>query len=241
MRSVTLTAAALAVLAAVSPAAAQTTAALRPPARIEVSGQGTVDRTPDRVVVSFSIVTSDDNATRATSANNSAYNALVAKLRGVGLDPAAIKTTGYFLTYNERPQQPNPQFSQRYGYIVTRSVTVTSDRTDQAGAIVDAGVAAGVTTVGGISFGLRDNRGAYRAALGAAVADAQAQADALAAAAHVHIVRMLAMSAGAPASLPPRPFLAGRAMAAQVAVPTDVQPSDLSVTATVSVTFEIAP
>ena len=242
MRSITLAAAALAVLAAVSPAAAQTTAVPRLPARIEVSGQGTVDRTPDRVVVAFSIVTNDDNATRATSANNSAYNALVAKLRAVGIEPAAIKTTGYYLSYNERPQQPNPQFAQRYGYVVTRSVSVTSDRTDQAGAIVDAGVAAGVTTVGGIAFGLRDNRAAYRAALAAAVADAQAQADALAAAARVHIVRMLSMSAGGSTASPPRPFpVPGRIMAAQAAIPTDVQPSDLSVSATVSVIFEIAP
>ncbi|MEA2719139.1 MAG: uncharacterized protein QOJ39_1003 [Candidatus Eremiobacteraeota bacterium] len=241
MRRITFAAAALTVLTAASPAAAQTAAAPRPPARIEVGGQGTVDRAPDRVVVSFSVVTNDDNAGRATSANNSAYNALLAKLRGVGIEPAAIKTTGYYLTYNQRPPQPNPQFPQRYGYVVTRNVAVSSDRTDQAGAIVDAGVAAGVTTVGGISFGLRDNRSAYRAALAGAVADAQAQADALAAAAHVRIVRILAMSAGSPAGLP-RPFaVAGRVMTAQAAVPTDVQPSDLSVTATVTVTYEIAP
>jgi uncharacterized protein len=241
MRSITLAAAALALLAAAAPAAAQTAAAPRFPAQIQVSGQGSVDRAPDRVVVTFSIVTDDDNATRATSANNSAYNALVAKLRGVGIEPAAIKTTGYYVSYNPRPAQPNPQFTQRYGYVVTRSVAVTSDRTDQAGAIVDAGVAAGITTVGGIAFGLRDNRAAYRAALAAAVADAQAQADALAAAAHVRIVRVMSVTAG-PAPGVPRPLpVIGRVMAAPAPVPTDVQPSDLGVTATVTVTYEIAP
>jgi uncharacterized protein YggE len=241
MRSITFAAAALAVLAALSPAAAQTAAPARPAPRIEVTGQGSVDRTPDRVVVSFSIVTSDDNATRATSANNSAYNALVAKLRGLGIDPAAIKTTGYYLNYNQRPAQPNPQFPQRYGFVVTRSVSVTSDHTEQAGAIVDAGVAAGVTNVGGISFGLRDTRAAYRAALAAAVADAQSQADALAAAAHVRIVRVLGMSAASYAAVPrPVPMFA-RAAAQAAPVPTDVQPTDLSVSAAVTATYEIAP
>src|ERR1700694_5353323 len=133
MRIITPAAATLAVLAAIAPAAAQTVSPPRPPASIEVSGQGAVDRMPDRVVVSFSVVTNDDVATRATSANNSTYNALVAKLRGLGLDPAAIKTTGYYLSYNRRPPKPDPQFQQRFGYVVTRSVSVTSDRTDQAG------------------------------------------------------------------------------------------------------------
>lgn len=240
MRIITPAAATLAVLAAIAPAAAQTTSAQRPPASIEVSGQGAVDRMPDRVVVSFAVVTNDDVAARATSANNTIYNALAVKLRGLGLDPAAIKTTGYSLGYNRRPPKPDPQFPQRFGYVVTRSVSVTSDRTDQAGAIVDAGVAAGVSDVGGIAFGLRDTGGAYRAALAAAVADAQAQADAIAAAAHVRILRVHAIAAGSNA--PPRPFQQFSRMAAGPApVPTEVQPSDLHVTATVSVVYEIAP
>jgi uncharacterized protein len=244
MRRVTLTAAVVALLAAASPAAAQTAApaaTMRAPSRIEVGGQGTVDRMPDRVIVSFSIVTNDDNAARATSANNTTYNALVARLHGLGIEPAAIKTTAYDLNYNPRPAQPNPQFQPRYGYVVTRSVAVTSDRTDQAGAIVDAGVAAGVTNVGGIAFGLRDTRGAYRAALAAAVADAESGAQAIAAAAHVRIVRLLTVSAGAYAPAP-RPFPQVARMAASAAnVPTDVQPSNLSVSASVTVTYEIAP
>ncbi len=239
MRSITLAAAALTVLAAVSPAAAQT--AVRPPPSISVSGQGTVDRMPDRVVVAFSIITNDDNATRATSANNSAYNALLAKLRGMGIDAAAVRTSGYDLTYNQRPPQPNPQFQQRYGYVVTRSVTVGSDRTDQAGPIVDAGIAAGVTGVNGISFVLKDSRAAYRTALAAAVADARSQAEAIAAAAHVRIVRITGMSAFSNDG-GVRPLFLGRiASTAAAPVPTDVQPSNLTVTAAVTVTYEIAP
>jgi uncharacterized protein YggE len=234
-------AAAVAVVLATAPAGAQSPARPDPISRIDVSGQGSIDRTPDQAVVSFSIVTNDDAAERATSANNATYNALVGKLNGLGLGPAAIKTTGYYLRYTPRPAQPNPQFAQRYGYVVTRNVGVTTPRTDQAGAIVDAAVAAGVSTVGGIAFGLRDGRAAYRAALAAAVADAASQADALAAAAHLRIVRIRAISAGSTAV--PRVFAPALRMAAAApaVVPTDVQPSDLTVTATVSVTYEVAP
>ena len=96
-----------------------------------------------------------------------------------------------------------------------------------------------MATVGGIDFGLRDPRAAYRAALAAAVADADAQAQALAVAAHLRVVRLLVLSSARQASVP-RPLAAGRLMVA-AAVPTDVQPSSLSVTATVTATYEVAP
>jgi uncharacterized protein YggE len=240
MKTISLAAVALVLAAATSPALAQAPAPARPAAQIQVSGQGSVDRMPDQALVSFSVVTNDDVAARATSANNTIYTALLARLNGLGIQPAAVKTTGYYLTYNPRPAQPNPQYQQRYGYVVTRSVSVTSDRTDQAGAIVDAGVAAGITNVGGISFGLRDDRAAYRTALAAAVADAASQAETLAAAARVRIVRVLTISAGSYAPVP-RVLSLGRVTAAPAPMPTDVLPSDLTVRASVTVTYEVAP
>jgi uncharacterized protein len=241
MNKITVAAALVALLAATAPATAQTPAAPRQiPAQITVSGQGSVDRAPDQATVSFSIVTNDDVAARATSANNTAYNALVARLRALGIEAAAIKTSSYSLNYNQRPPQPNPQFQQRYGYVVSRGVSVTTNRTDQAGAVVDAGVAAGVSNVEGVSFGLRDSRGAYRAALAAAYADADAQAQALAAAAHLRIVRVFSIGAGSDSV--PQPFPVIRAMAPAAApVPTNIQASDQTITATVSVTYQVAP
>jgi uncharacterized protein YggE len=233
---------AVVLLGVASPAGARTTSAPRPLARLDVSGQGSIDRAPDQAVVSFSIVTNDDNATQATSAANGIYNALVARLHALGVDPAAIKTTSYGVSYNPRPAQPNPQFQQRYGFVVTRAVAVTSAQTDRVGAIIDAAIAAGVTNVNDVAFGLHDNRSPYRAALAAALSDADGQARALAAEAHVHIVRVLAISAGG-SSVPIHPVTRFAALAAgpPPPVPTDLQSSSLSITATVSVTYEIAP
>jgi uncharacterized protein len=240
MKTITAALAALSVLTWIAPASAQTVRPGPRPATLTVSGQGSVDRAPDRAFVSFTITTSDDNAGRATSANNAAYNALVAKLGALGLSGPAIRTTAYNVNYNQRPPQPNPQFGQRYGFVVSRNVTVTTDRTDQVGAIIDAGVAAGVTDVGSVSFGLRDGRAAARAALAAAMSDADAEAHALADAAHLRILRIVTVSAnsGAP---PPRPFPLARMAMAAAPVPTEVAPSDLTVNATVGVTYEVAP
>jgi uncharacterized protein YggE len=236
-------AAALSFLACIGPAGAQSARPEARPATLTVNGQGSVDRTPDRAFVNFTIVTNDDVATRATSANNTAYNTLVAKLGALGLSGPALRTAAYNVAYNQRPPQPNPQYQPRYGYVVTRSVTVTSDHPEQVGAIIDAGVSAGVTDVGSVSFGLRDAHAAERAALTAAMADADAQAHAIADAAHVRIVRIFAVSANS-AGTPPRPLVLGRLMVASGApapVPTEVAPSDLTLTASVNVTYEVAP
>jgi uncharacterized protein YggE len=242
MKSIVPALATAALLAVATPAGAHPTAPSHLLGQIEVSGQGSVDRMPDQVVVSFSILTNDDNATRATSAANSIYNALTASLRALGVDAAAIKTTSYSVSYNARPPQPNPQYQQRYGFVVNRVVAVTSAKTDQVGAIVDAGIAAGVTSVNNVAFGLHDNRAAYRTALAAAVADADAQARAIAAAAHVRIVRVLTIGTAGPVT-PIRPLMqyALVAGAPPPPVPTDVQPSSLSITASVSVSYEVAP
>ncbi len=241
MSSITRTLAVAAIFAATAlPAAAQTTAPPRILQRLDVLGQGSVDRMPDRVTVAFQVVSNDDVAARATSQNNTTYAALLAKMRALGIPDASIRTTGYDLSDNPRPAQPNPQSQQRYGYVVTRNVTVSSDRTDQAGAIVDAGVAAGAASVGGVDFGLRDARAAYRAAQAAAVADAEAQAQGLAASAHLRVVRVLMLST-APQAEAPRPVIAGRMAVVAAVMPTDVQPSSLTVTATVTATYQIAP
>lgn len=240
MNRFTLAATAAAVLAMTLPAAAQTTRMERPPASISVTGQADVDHAPDQANVSFSIVTNDDNATRATSANNAAYKTLVGKLGAAGVAASQIKTESYDVSFNQRPPSPDPKFAQRYGYVVTRGVAVTTPNTAGVGALIDAGIAAGITSVGAVTFGLKNNRAVYNQALAAAVGDADAQAHALADAAHVRIVRVL--SIGSASSIPiPRPLPQFARVAAAAPVPTEIPAGSLTVHAAVTVRYEIAP
>jgi uncharacterized protein YggE len=223
----------LALVALAAPAGAQTSLpATRLVPHIDVAGEGSVDRMPDQGIVTFTIVTNDR------------YNALVVRLAPLGLAGAAIKTTSYSLTFNPQPAQPDPQVNTLYGFVASRDVTVTTMKTDQVGAIIDAGVAAGVTRVESSSFGLRDDRAAYRAALALAVASANAKAGVLAAAAHVRIVRVLQLGTGA--YVPFQPVVAARFQVKQTAdiyyvAPTLVQPNNLTVSASVSASYEVAP
>jgi uncharacterized protein YggE len=231
--------AALAIAAGTSAAANAQTLGARTPT-LTVTGEASVTRAPDRATVAFRIETTNDQAAAATSANAAIANALTAKLAPLNIPASAISTSGYGLNYNPRPPKPDPASTQRYGYTVERTIDVVVNNVDGAGAVVDAGVAAGVTNVNGISFTLRDSHAAVRSAQTAALADAVAQAQSLAAAAKVRLVRILAISPSGGAG--PQPLLrASPRLAMAAAVPTTIEPGNLTVRATVSVQYEIAP
>jgi uncharacterized protein YggE len=215
-------------------------AGLPPTATLTVTGEGTVTPAPDRVTVSFQVQTTDPASAKAASENAAIANAIGAQMTKLGLPAAAVTTAGYGLNFVPRPSRPDPSSDQRYGYTVYRTINVTVDGVDRAGAIVDAGVAGGATNVNGVSFLLRDPQAAQRAAQTAALADAVAQARALAAAAGVRLVRILAIApSGGGGDVRPMPM--ARMALAAAPPPTTIDPGNLTVQAGVTVRYEIAP
>jgi uncharacterized protein YggE len=217
-------------------ASAQTPGGHRIPI-LTVSGSASVSHAPDRATISFRIETTNEQAAAATSANSAIATALQQRLAAMHVPASAISTSGYGLNYTPRPPKPDPASTQRFGYTVERTMDVAIDNVDSAGAIVDAGVAAGVTNINGISFSLRDAHAAMRSAETAAFADAVAQAHTLAGAANVRLVRIMSITpSGGPA--PIRPM--ARMMVSAASVPTTIDPGNLTVTANVTVQYEIS-
>ena len=208
-------------------------------ATLTVTGDGSVTQAPDRAIISFQIQTTDAESAKATSANATIANAVTARMTQLGLPASATATSGYGLNYVPRPTRPDPANDQRYGYTVTRTIDVTVDGTDRAGAIVDAGVAAGATNVNGVAFQLRDPHAAQRAAQTAALNDAVQQARSLAAAAGVRLVRIVAITPGGNGGVRPLPM--ERVALSAARTPTTIEPGNLTVQANVTVRYEIAP
>jgi hypothetical protein len=234
-------------LAAVAALAAtlgpRTATAAEEPATISVVGHGTASRDPDRAVVNVALSTTDDSASVATGKNNATYAKLHAALSGLGIPESGIRTTYYNISYTPRPDKRDapqpPQPGQVYGYTVSRTLAVTWAQTQNVGKIVDAAVASGAT-INSVGFDIGDRRGAYADALKAAVDDASAQAQALAAAAHVRItaVRSIQSDGG---SRNPGPVMMRAAAGAMPAPPTEISSGPIEVSASVSITYAIAP
>lgn len=122
------------------------------------------------------------------------------------------------------------------GYQLANTVEATARRIDTAGALIDAALAAGATSMDGLSFRLADPRDALDEARRRAVADARSRAEALAAEAGVTLGRVVAIAEGAyqPPG-PPLPMAELRmASTADVATPVEAGTDELLVSVTVT-------
>jgi uncharacterized protein YggE len=231
-----------AVLAALPCAASAQTAV--PESVLTVDGDGLVSRSADEARVSMEIVTNDDAATHSGGKNTAVYDALMARLATLGIPPGDVHTTAYNVTFVPYPPKdlPPEQRQPRYGYVTSRSLSVEVTPLENAGKVVDAATASGVTQIGDVSFELKDRRGAYLAALAAAMNDARESAAAIAAAGGFHIIRIRSVTAASAQPIAPYPMAMKRAAFAPGAAepPTDITPNGpIEVTAHVSVTYDI--
>ncbi|MFA5346647.1 MAG: SIMPL domain-containing protein [Methanoregula sp.] len=207
---------------------------------IHVSGSGSVTGTPDRVQLTFSVQTENANVKTAQSDNAVRMNAVIDALVGAGIPKEQMKTTGYSIypVYQDSTGLLNPKITT---YQVTNTLQVTLKDVNQTGNVIDTAVTNGINTVSSIQFMLSDEQAQMlRAdALKKAVTLARADADIVAAALGVNITGT--QSADISQGYTPvvyDSYMAGAATS-KSAVPTPIQPGDVTVTAQVSITYSI--
>jgi hypothetical protein len=208
---------------------------------LNVQGDGVVERAPDVARLSAQIVTNDDSATLSTSKNNDIYNRLQSALTPLGISGDALRTAAYNVVFIPHPPAglPPAQQQARYGYVTTRSLALTISNLQNVGKAIDAATSAGVTSVGGVNYDLKDRKSAFRAALGVAMLDARQSAQAVAGAGGLTLVRIRSVTVGYQYVPLVQPAAMMRA-AAPPPTPTDIQPGGpISVSAHVDVTFAI--
>jgi uncharacterized protein YggE len=177
---------ALAIALNVAPALAQQP----PPAQpvVVTNGEGIVRRAPDRAWVTIAAESRAKTAQDAQRTNTEAMTAVMDKIKGAGVPPDAIQTTGYNL---------QPEFDYANGrqtlrdYVARNQVQVRVDTLAKMGDVLSAAVGTGATNVSNVRFDLRDRDQAEREALRLAVRDARARADAAASGAGVQIDRVV--------------------------------------------------
>jgi uncharacterized protein len=203
---------------------------------IEVDGHGETRTSPDVADLDLAIDTQAKTAEQAASSNSALATKVIDALKSKLGDKGKITTGGYALNprYDERPSQ-RPTI---IGYEASNTVTVHTGALDLIGALIDAAIAAGANRVNSLSFSVENDTKARTEAIAIATRDAHAQADALASALQVKLGKVL--KATTVAQQRPIPIMAGRAMAMSAAnVTTPVEPGEVTVPATVSLTYEI--
>lgn len=194
---------------------------------ITVTGNGTLDATPDRASFGFGVTTSGLTAAEALSRNASQARAIIAALKRAGIGSADIQTTQVSLW----PQTAN-NGTRITGYQASDSVQVTA-ALGKAGALVDAAVRAGANNVDGPNLDTADKSELYNEALKRALGDARGKAQAIAAGAGLTLGALVKVQEGG--NQAPMPlFAADRAAAASVPIEAGTQQIQASVTVTYS-------
>ena len=203
---------------------------------IEVDGNGETRTSPDTADLDLAIETHAKTAEEAAASNAALAAKVIDALKSKLGDKGKITTGGYSLNpeYDQRADQREPTI---VGYTAQNSVTVHTGALDLVGALIDAAIAAGANRVNSLNFSVKDDTKARGEAIAIATRDARAQAEALASALDVKLGKVL--KATTISEQRPVPIRMNRAMAMSAAVATPVEPGDVTVPATVSLTFEI--
>jgi uncharacterized protein len=231
--TITALALAVALAAPATPAESEPGASMR---TVVVQGNGESQASPDLADLSLQIETHAPTAEQATSRNAALAQKVVSALKDKLGAKGKVWTGGYSLTpdYEQRPGGERPRI---VGYNAQNSIIAETGDLTVMGALIDSAIAAGANRVNYLNFSLKDDTKARSDAIAAASRDAQAQAHALAASLGVKLVRVI--KASTVSELRPIPMAreVGFAMAAKVSTP--VEPGQVTVPATVSLTYEI--
>lgn len=174
------------------------------PPSLVTSGQGEAKVNPDRVSVLVNVQTRAATAAAAAAENARRTKAVLDALGQLGLPKDQLSTEGYS-AYPEMRYDREGGSPRVTGYVVTNSVRAESKRVEQAGAIIDAALAAGANLINSLSFYASSIDEPRRQAIALAVASARADAEAMAQAAGGRLGALLELSTQGP-TVPPRPM-----------------------------------
>lgn len=206
------------------------------PRILTVSGEGDVKTVPDEAVLSAGVVSEAPSADAALAANRQAMTAVFAELKREGIPDRAIATSEFSVNAEYSSNQNGNVPQHITGYRVDNTVTVTLDDLSKVGAAIDALVASGANSMGGVSFVVKDSKPLLRQARQDAVKDAIARAETYASAAGLKLGRVLSLGEGGE-NPGPRPLM--HEMVMVTAARTPISPGETNITADVTITYEI--
>jgi uncharacterized protein YggE len=220
---------ALAAILLAGPALAQD-----PPRQITVTGEGDVSAAPDLAWVNVGVSHRARTAQEAVAMMSAGMSAVMAELAAAGVAKTDIQT-GQLSLYPFYDDMNTTPTQKVLGYDASITVDVRVRDLDRTGAILDAVVAEGANTFGGIRFELTDPAGAYAEARREAVADGRAKAELYADAAGVTLGPLVTLSENNSYA---RPVMAEARYAADAA-PVPVAPGEVSYAVSVVMVYEI--
>jgi uncharacterized protein len=209
---------------------------------MSVSGNAQMSVAPDRAIVYISVITEDNKtANGAHTTNRDTSNAVVAALKGSGVNASDIETDTYSLEKITNWDTEKSKYME-YGYRLTHTMKVTSAKIAEAGDLIDVAVGAGANGVPSVTFDLSKEleKKVRDDALVRATEAAKEKAQRLAKSAGVNLGKVINVQEQnfyyAPYEFNTKNSVGGMAMDA---TPTQISPQKVEVTSSVSLQYEL--
>ncbi|HEX5760279.1 MAG TPA: SIMPL domain-containing protein [Thermoanaerobaculia bacterium] len=219
---------------------------VHPVPALTVQGTGQVQAPPDEATVRLGVAAQRPTAREAQGEVNRIANAVLAAIGGLGVPREQIQTSELQLypVYAQDAQPPERGLATEprvVGYRAVNVVSVRLEKLDLIGPVVDAGLEAGANQIEGVSFGLRAAIAARQQALRQAADAARQKAEALAEALGVRLAGLLEVAEGGVSIVTPRFANTRMAMESAQMDMTPVSPGQVSIDASVTLTYRIEP
>lgn len=208
------------------------------PSTMTISATGTASASPDQVRIVFGVESAGVNARDAMADNTRAMTAVFESLDSFGIGRDAISTSG--ISMNPRYDHRGNGQPRIEGYQVANKVTVTVEDIDALGQVLDGIVGAGVNAINSVTFAVSDTSDMEAEARTEAALKARAKATAYAEALGTDIMGILSVSEATMGRPQPYRAEAMRAMAMDAGGPVPVSASDVDLSVTLNVVFELS-
>ncbi len=202
---------------------------------ITVSGTGDATAVPDQAQLSAGVATVAATADAAVSQNARKMTQVFAALTRLGVPERAIQTSN-FSVQPQYTANTRGDVQTITGYQVSNQVDVRLDDTRKLGAALDALVASGANQINSVGFSIHDTDALMTTARQAAIADALKRAQTYAKAAGAGVGGVMSIREDG-AEAPQPMFVVAAARHSAPLTPTAA--GEMSVTASVTVTYEL--
>ena len=219
------------------PATAQT--APEPPRTLTISASGEVTAVPDIAMLTMGVEVSNRRSGQAMTELSREISAVFDVLEAAGITERDMQTSGLSLSPIYEQLTNGRRTNTITGYVARSTLTVRVRDLEAVGGVIDAVATVGANRFQGISFLIDDTDALMDEARRRAALNAKSRAALLAEALDVDIVGVLSIAEHAGTS-PRRPQMMAMADAAMESRLMPLAAGESTLSATVSVTYEIA-
>lgn len=209
---------------------------IQPETTITLNGRGAVDHAPDIAMISLGVQIEALTAAAAMQQQAAKMNEVFAAVKAAGIADRDMQTSN--LSLNAAYDYPTNGKPKLRGYVASNQLTIKVRKIDSLGKTLDAVVKGGGNTINGVSFSIDKPEPLQDEARVSAIQDAARKAELYAKAVGYRVKRIVTVSENEGYQAPQPVMMQMRKEMADAA-PTPVAAGEVTLMASVSVTFEL--